>query len=248
MRITVVNLMQGVPMKEFMSVIMAIQRQVNQDFTPEWYVPCMLRGSSATAFRGKVALDGLQDAIIYVGDASSDPTTGVDNALGYHSTNHSQIPYGFVYLDVVKEVHEQWTVTLSHEVLELLADPTAARSILGPDPHNARRRVQFDLEVCDPVQGDTYEIDGVAVSNFVTQAWFGLMGPSKKANFLGLSQQAFHVRPQGYFQYSAGGRSHTIQGERYDAAARARAREMMKTVRRNSRRAEERELTISESE
>lgn len=241
MRLTIVNLMQSVPMKDFMPVIGALQRQTDQDFTPEWHVPCMLRGVTDSAFMGKVRLEGVHDAIIYVGDSSADPTTGVDNALGYHFTNHSDVPYGFVYLDVVKQAGESWTVTLSHEVLELLADPTAARSVMGPDPRNSKRRVLFDLEVCDPTQGDTYQIDGIPVSNFVTQAWFGLMGPSKTTNFLGLPLRPFHVRPGGYFQYSAGGRSHTVQGERYDAAARAIARQMMGSGRRNSRRAEARE-------
>jgi len=56
MRLTIVNLMQSVPMKDFMPVIGALQRQTDQDFTPEWHVPCMLRGVTDSAFMGKVRL------------------------------------------------------------------------------------------------------------------------------------------------------------------------------------------------
>lgn len=50
----------------------------------------------------------------------------------------------------------------------------------------------------DPIQGDTYQVDGVVVSNVGTQAWSGLIGPSKQTNFLGLPLDLFGVRPQGY--------------------------------------------------
>ena len=47
-------------------------------------------------------------------------------------------PYGFVYLDICARYGENWTTTLSHEVLELLADPNAAMTVAGPRPKGGK--------------------------------------------------------------------------------------------------------------
>jgi hypothetical protein len=59
-------------------------------------------------------------------------------------------------------------VTLSHELLEMLADPWINWCAIGGDGQI------YALEVADPVEADNlgYEIDGVLVSDFVTPAWF----------------------------------------------------------------------------
>ena len=69
---------------------------------------------------------------------------------------------------------------------ELLGDPAATLTVSGPDPRKPTRRVQFDLEVCDPTQGDSYLIDDVRVSNFVTPTYFGKAGGPAATNFLKL--------------------------------------------------------------
>jgi hypothetical protein len=241
MRLTVVNVSSSISSAEFHSVVRAIARQVNEDFTPEWSIVATLRSATSTLKNRKVPIEGRHNAIIYVGDSSQDPTTGVTGALGYHSDNHANIPYGFVYLDICKEYGESWSCTLSHEVMELLADPTAVLTVTGPDPKNPKRSVYFDLEVCDPTQGDTYEIDNVTVSNFVTRAYFGMQGGSSATNFLKLTLQPFGVRPRGYFQYEdAKGGTHQIEGKIAEGAAARRraARALLKSGRRNTRRAE----------
>ncbi len=61
-----------------------------------------------------------------------------------------------------------WTATLSHELLEMLADPWINWCATGNDSKI------YALEVCDAVEADDlgYDIDGVRVSDFVTPAWF----------------------------------------------------------------------------
>ena len=61
-----------------------------------------------------------------------------------------------------------WTVTLSHELLEMLADPWINWCAQGDDGKI------YALEVCDAVEADRmgYEIDGVLVSDFITPSWF----------------------------------------------------------------------------
>jgi hypothetical protein len=60
-------------------------------------------------------------------------------------------------------------VTLSHEVLEMLADPWINLSA------QAANGDFYAWEVSDAVEDDSlgYEIDGILVSAFVTPAWFG---------------------------------------------------------------------------
>jgi len=61
-----------------------------------------------------------------------------------------------------------WTVTLSHELLEMLADPWINWCAMGSDS-----RI-YALEVCDAVEADElgYTIDAVLVSDFITPAWY----------------------------------------------------------------------------
>jgi len=237
MRLTVANISKNIAPADFQAAIRAIGRQVAADFQPEWNIAATVSGVTTNLGNRKAPIQGHHDAIIYLGDSSQDPTTGVVGALGYHSANHRGIPYGFVYLDICKEYGEVWTWTLSHEVLELLADPTAAMTVTGPAPQGAAGTVYYDLEVCDPTQGDSYSIDNVVVSNFVGRSYFELSGGSGKTNFLDLNLVPFGVRPQGYFQYEDSAGAHQVQGEKVTPAMLS-AKERMKDGRRNARQAQ----------
>jgi hypothetical protein len=133
--------------------IRAINRQIHDDFASHWGISGTLRleGRSAAEPDKIDVADMRRDAVLDVWNKSD-----VDDALGYHFTNNRGIPYGFVFLDVAKVV-ENWTVTLSHEALELIADPESNLLV---------------VEMCDAVQTETYKMDGVAVSNFVLPLYF----------------------------------------------------------------------------
>jgi hypothetical protein len=243
MRLTVANISNEIRPQDFQVALSALRRQALEDFGPEWSVNATLRGITRKLKKGDAPIEGIHDAIIYLGDSSKDPNGGVADALGYHSANHANLPFGFVYLNVCKEYGEDWTVTLSHEVLELLADPCAALTVAGPHPAKAGKSARYDLEVCDPTQGDTYFIDNVKVSNFVTKRYFDLPGGTPaKTNFLGLELKPFGVRPSGYLQYEDSHGSHQIDGERLSPQRKA-ARAMLDVAsgrtsgRRNARRA-----------
>jgi len=220
------------------AAVRAIALQVSRDFQPEWGVGANLTGQRFDLAGGQAQVDATTQAIIYVGTASQDPTTGVSGALGYHSANHAELPYGFIYLDICAEYQEVWTCTLSHETLELLADPTAIRTVPGPVPAEsaaAGPTVSYDLEVCDPTQGDTYPINNVVVSNFVTQRYFGLPSTAQSTNFLRYDLAPFGVRPGGYFQYEDGNSSYQFKGQKVPES-RIAARAKFRQYRRNGRR------------
>jgi hypothetical protein len=235
MRLTIANISKTIAAADFEEVGEAIIRQVSEHFDPEWNVRATLR-MVPYDITAPQTIDGLQDAILYLGDSSQDPTTGVDGLLGYHSKTHGNIPYGFVYLDVCAEYGSAWPTCLSHETLELLADPTAALTVTGPAPAGHTGHVYYDLEVCDPTQGDSYRIDDVEVSNFVCRSYFGLAGGSGQTNFQQLPLEPFGVRPGGYLQFEDGGRAFQLKGDKVtDQHLAARAK--MKLGRRNTRRA-----------
>jgi hypothetical protein len=102
------------------------------------------------------------DAIIYLEDKMDS-----DDALGFHNIHFSGIPFGFVFTELSRKIGEPWQVTLSHEALELIADAEVNRLIMGPhpDPKQDGRMVFHWYEMCDAVQAERYEINGVPVSN-----------------------------------------------------------------------------------
>ncbi|HLY41446.1 MAG TPA: hypothetical protein VKR52_09530 [Terracidiphilus sp.] len=237
MKLTIANVTTQVASADFDAAVAAIGKQVAQHFEPEWSISATLKPIALPLNGKKAPVQKDADAIIYLGDSSDDPTTGVSGAYGYHSANNAKIPYGFVYLDICERYKEVWTCTLSHEVLELLGDPDAAMTVTGPAPKGKSGTVYYDLEVCDPTQGDIYSIDNVVVSNFVGKKYFGLSGGTGNTNYLNLKLAAFGVRPGGYFQYEQGGRAHQIFGSKVTEDQK-KAKKKMQNIRRNARRVE----------
>jgi hypothetical protein len=237
MQLTIANISTQIDDTTFSDTVAAIGLQVSKDFQPEWNTSATLLATKLDLTGPQVNLNTATDAVIYVGDSSADPTTGVSGAYGYHSDNYGHIPYGFIYLDVCTQYGEAWSCTLSHEVLELLADPTAVLTVTGPAPQSPGDSVYYDLEVCDPTQGDTYLSNGIKVSNFVNKSYFGMVGGSASStNFLNLALQPFGVRTGGYLQYEDSAGSHQINGSKVDAQ-RLAARKRLDPWRRNARRA-----------
>ena len=150
------------------------------------------------------------DAVLYIWDE-----VDVDDALGYHDRNDRGIPYGFVFVELSEKLEEDWSVTLSHEALELIGDPEANLLVVGPNPEDRRRNVFHWFEMCDAVQDESYEVDGVKVSNFVLPLFFTSSDESGGRNdFLGRSSdgetlKSFSVNPGGYLGF-------------YDPAAKAK--------------------------
>lgn len=169
MIISIVNRSRTISDEELQGVIRAINRQIAEDFKPYWSFGATLR------LEGKVGKDpetaSLPDmrgeAVIYLWDK-----TDVEDALGYHSNNARGIPYGFVFTELSKKLGELWSVTLSHEALELLGDAQGNLLVQGPHPENPALEVFHWFEMCDAVQAQTYRIDGVEVANFLLPLYF----------------------------------------------------------------------------
>jgi hypothetical protein len=72
-----------------------------------------------------------------------------------------------------------WSYALSHEVAEMLEDPNDNSFYTWP---NGQRALH---EICDPIEGTTYVLDGVRVDDFtLPAAWSGGPGPYDEAHTL----------------------------------------------------------------
>lgn len=135
----------------------ALQKQVTNDFRAYWELDCTL--SYLPKEQGLTA--GWWQIVI-----TDNPDQA--GALGYHEMTSEGTPLGKVFAKLDLDSGSSWTVTLSHELLEMLADPWIDWCAVGSDTKI------YALEVCDAVEADGlgYEIDGVLLSDFVTPAWF----------------------------------------------------------------------------
>jgi len=209
MIISIVNHTKGkVTDEELQTAIRAINRQIAEDFVPYWSMAATLRleGRSAAEPDSAQTADMRGDAVIYLWDE-----VDVDGALGYHFQNNRGIPFGFVFTSIAEEIGEPWSATLSHEALELIGDPETNLLVIGPHPDPAQDREVFHwFEMCDAVQAETYEIDGIKVSNFVLPLYFTgtreTDEPGARNDYLGRAYKgqalrSFGINPGGYIGF-----------------------------------------------
>jgi hypothetical protein len=227
MLISIINHTHGkLPDDEVQTAIRAVNRQVAQDFEPHWSMGATLRldGRSGGDPDQEKLPELRGDAVIYLWDK-----TDIPGALGYHDRNYRGIPFGFVFTDLAQQLGESWTVTLSHEVLELIADPYVNILAMGPHPERPELMVFHWYEMSDAVQAETYQIDGIAVSNFVLPLYFTLDDEAEGRNdFLGTkvageSLKSFGVNPGGYIGfYNPETGQHETYSKRRDNLAQRR--------------------------
>lgn len=197
--ISIINFSTNVTEQEAQDVIRAINRQVNEDYLPAWGHGRILRLHAPTfdpSDEDTLAEDPVRgESVIYLVNEATLP-----GALGFHSLNSLEVPFGFVFT----EFGPEWPVTLSHEVLELITDPTANILVPGPDPRepDSDKVVLHAYESCDAVERTSYEIDGVQVSNFVTPSFF-FPGdaPGTRNDFLGVGVTSFGATPGSHLAF-----------------------------------------------
>lgn len=121
------------------------------EYTPVIYfaldVLQKLEGDELTAFATDCRLLTVQTSL------------DVPGALGFHTD-----VAGVIFARVL--AGPEWTVTLSHEVLEEIGDSTCDIYLPLDDGREQAK------ESCDRVEGDTYRIDGVLVSNYLLPSAF----------------------------------------------------------------------------
>jgi hypothetical protein len=184
--IVIINVDTDVAAVEIIHAAAALQRQVLEDFYPVWGIDATVRPATLK--------DPARDDEWRL-ELRKVPT--IDGALGFHDITDAGLPRLFDFPELDAQDGVRWTVTASHEILEALADPWLRRGAQDD------AGVWWATEVCDPVEQDTYAIDGVLVSNFAYPAW---QEPPPKPDattrydHLGLCKGPWEVRDGGYAQ------------------------------------------------
>jgi hypothetical protein len=159
--VTVINKSTVVSELDARACAAALHVQLNRDFAPIWRI------GGSVEYGTKVSSKGMA---LYLFDDSDQA-----NALGYHDVDSIGTPFGRVFARIDGQRNLNWTVTASHELLELMADPF----VFSAAPMT--RSTWTALEVCDACEADAlgYRIDGILVSDFLTPQWFGNPGSSQ---------------------------------------------------------------------
>jgi hypothetical protein len=177
-------------------ICQALQIQVSRDFAPSYHIDAQLTltntDSGATP--------------IYIVDDVPDAPAG---ALAWHSMDDRGRPYSIIPMKTVLDAGEDPAPTISHELLEMLADPYCNGVRLTNYPPYSRQRAYVAFENCDPVENNSYKINGVSVSNFVFPNWW-IVGSRGPWDFLKMLSGPLQMTRGGYLQYSIRGRWYSV--------------------------------------
>ena len=188
-RVAVMNKSSAIDDSEAKKVVEAIQRQVHRDFAPAW---------------------GIDAELTFVARGAQPPPnswwlmlldhTDRAGALGYRESNSEGLPLGKIFVRSATDANASWTVTASHILLELLANPSANLTIFQPAGEKGARF--FAYEVCNACEAEefSYEVEGVRLSDFVLPSWFeSFREPERtKFDFCGHINAPYQILRGGY--------------------------------------------------
>jgi hypothetical protein len=198
--IAVVNESTVLSDPEVVACVQALQLQCDEDYTPNYGVSVSLvvlaKGEKPSPEEWELAfLDDSDQA----------------GALGYHETTAHGMPIGFAFAKTALDAGESWTVTASHELLEMLQDPQINTSM---EVDNADGSTTFHFkEICDPCEDDSYAYtktdslgnviklpvgEPVRVSDFVLPGYWDPQSAGDKFSFRGNVTKQLEVLPGGY--------------------------------------------------
>jgi hypothetical protein len=134
----------------------ALQKQATRDFYPMWNVLATVDG-----------FEKLDDVPVGYWPIIVRDDINMPGAAGVHLDDKGQ-PYALV------QYSDSWSLTASHEMLEMLADPAGNRLIAGGSPKRGQGRVEFLVEVADPPEDPqfAYTVNGMLLSDFLTPHFY----------------------------------------------------------------------------
>jgi hypothetical protein len=206
--IALVSLTSDVPTRRLLQAAAAVQKQITRDFTPYWgiratvdafeslddipsdYRPVVLFGDAEELLGQLEFAIGEQYATALVDDFERNQMSGL------HLNAFSRQPFALV------AAVDEWSVILSHEVLEMITDPFGNRLVAATHPIDPKQRVTYLLEVCDPCQSMWYAVNGVPVSDFYMPKYFDPVGPERsRYSFTGALEYPLQILDGGYLSW-----------------------------------------------
>jgi hypothetical protein len=167
-------------------VAAALQRQATRDFEPIWTVRATVD-----------AFPQLEDVPIGYWPMIVRDDIGFEGAAGIHLDKHGQ-PFALITFGT------SWSLTASHEMLEMLADPFGNRLVPGRSPKRGQGRVEFLVEVCDPSEAArfAYTVNDILVSDFYTPRFFDpVRSEGVRYSFTAAIERPRHILPGGYLSW-----------------------------------------------
>lgn len=195
-QVALVSQTDRIQLNELAQVSAAIQKQVSRDVAPVWNI-----------------------------DASVDSFRSLDDVpLGYWSVViMDQIPYdaGGIHLNknngqpfALVAYSDEWSVTTSHETIEMLVDPSGNRTVAANSPKPKQGRVLVLVEACDPSEAAQfgYTVNGILVSDFYTPRFFDPVAASGvQYSFSGAIKKPLQVLDGGYISWWDPTTAHVFQ-------------------------------------
>jgi hypothetical protein len=170
-------------------LIDAMQKYVDKCIAPVWGTPARLVKSTGfvKGAWAMVFLDGAR----------------VKDAEGYHDLTPDGLPLAKVFVKPTLEGGDKISVCASHELVEMLVDPSINLMTTGPDRHAI-----YSYESADPVEEETFNIDGIPMSDFVYPAYFETFHKTGSVRFdhCRKVRRPFQLLPGGYQQIFKRGR------------------------------------------
>ncbi|MBI1278979.1 MAG: hypothetical protein GC179_12695 [Anaerolineaceae bacterium] len=167
-------------------VAAALQKQATRDFGPIWDVNAMVSSFSS-----------LEDVPVGYWPIIIEDNINMPGAAGVHEDKDGQ-PFALV------QYSSSWSLTASHECLEMLGDPFGNRLIAGQSPKKGQGRVEFLVEVCDPSEDAafSYTSNGIMVSDFYTPHYFDpVKSAGTRYSFTGHITSPRQVLKGGYLSW-----------------------------------------------
>ena len=177
-------------------LVAALGKQLQQDFVPIWGYPAKLYVTQ------NAKPDEWQ--VVFLDDADA------ADALGYHDLTKNGQPISKIFVKTTIAAGEKVSVTASHELLEMLIDPGAQLWAQNNDGNF------YAYEMCDAVEAEEYQIDGIAVSDFVYPSFFEPFHKPGSVQFDRLKRisRPFQTLKQGYQIVSNGKSTNEVFGSR----------------------------------
>ena len=184
--VAIVSEIDQVSISDLTTVAAAMQQQVTRDFSPIWEIDAIVSGFKS-----------LDDVPLGYWPVIIEADIGVSGAAGVHQDNNNQ-PFALVQFD------DGWSLTTSHETLEMLADPSGNRLQVGQSVKDGQGQVEYLVEVCDPCEDQqfAYTVNGVTVSDFYTPHFFDpVQSDSVSYSFTGAVTAPLQVLFNGYLSW-----------------------------------------------
>ena len=188
----------------------ALQKQASRDLAPIWDITATVD-----------SFEKLEDVPVGYWPILVMDDINVPDASGVHEDKNGQ-PFALV---TASATLDEWSLTASHEALEMLVDPFGNRLVAGDSPKSDQGRVSFLVEVCDPSEASNfaYSSNGVLVSDFYTPNYFDpVKAPGVRYSFTGAITEPRTVLKGGYLSWQDPVSGHWWQEIWFDAEAEFR--------------------------